>query len=529
MEYKEFDAVIADTANELALAAGLVVDSFRSAPDFDGSEDSDCGLIFFCDSVGVDFPTPGTGCDTWKTAIKRVCSDKWWSRKLRGMMAREKETLLLGGCQVEKYSSDWIHGYVQHRFNLACEWMARNDLVEEVTGERVPFIDVLVTGQANRVNRRTELLIRIQAMEEIAEDLGYVGLFLTATLPSKYHLNSKKYNGFSPRESGQVLSRSWKKIREKCKREGVQIMGLRVAEAHKDATPHHHFCVFVHPGDCLLFTRICREIYLREDGKERGADEARFTYSGIDPDRGNAVSYCIVYISKSTVCTAETFERDSRDREYEGPDAETRVRAWASVWGIRQFQFFGAAPVGVWRCLRKVEPVTGANGYDDAATRKHFGKWYELWASCQGKKWFDRDPDYKDFTLILSRLADAAGEHLRLLAEETDEIGEYGDKINRVYGFGSSPDDCFRFALKIWRIELKKTAIAAMAGAANEGQDYHEISDILFDSMVSAMVDRRSAPARINVNNCLGYDDTFSPIIPLFFASSAGAPPGFTF
>ena len=98
---------------------------------------------------------------------------------------------------------------------------------------------------------------------------------------------------------------------------------------------------------------------LRDAGDEPGASSKRVLVMKIDYSRGTGASYLAKYISKN-------IDGYGIDRDFEAPadvkasDAAVRVETWASTWGIRQFQFFGAAPIGVWRELRRLREETEA-------------------------------------------------------------------------------------------------------------------------------------------------------------------------
>ena len=114
---------------------------------------------------------------------------------------------------------------------------------------------------------------------------------------------------------------------------------------------------------------LLRACWLQHEGDEYGAQEYRFKAEEIDPARGGAVAYVAKYISKNiddfgAVGEEGHFDQLGGQRELiEGTNKARRVTAWASAWGIRQFQAIGQPPVTVWRELRRIEAgmVAGAS------------------------------------------------------------------------------------------------------------------------------------------------------------------------
>jgi hypothetical protein len=176
----------------------------------------------------------------------------------------------------------------------------------------------------------------------------------------------------TPMEAQQYLVKLWSQIRAKFDREKITVYGFRVCEPQHDGTPHWHLLLFIREEHTTIVREIFKTYALKEDGNEPGADKHRFQAVPIDYQRGPATGYIAKYISKNI----DEFGIDD-DLEGNKANAEAsaeRVVAWASTWGIRQFQQCGGPPVTVLRELRKVKN-TPEGILSEAFKAADTGKW----------------------------------------------------------------------------------------------------------------------------------------------------------
>ena len=345
------------------------------------------GIFLLCLRMGVPRPTGATE----KEIIARAVDRGWWVRKLRTEHKRrfEHASIQLGMTWVktDPYISRESAAR-QARYN------AQNQkLLESITAtngiDEYTLAQLAALGPANKAIRRGELMLRIRGCEEIANEMRHVAVFWTITCPSKFHSvggTNKNYNGATPRDAQAYLCKVWQRIRAAFKREGMQPYGFRIAEPHSDGCPHWHMLLFIEPEHEARMTAIINKHALAEDGEEKGAKENRVKLVRIEAGKGTAAGYIVKYVSKNIdghgVGDHKAFE-DGRtyviatdmfgDAEL---TASERVTYWSQVWGIRQFQQIGGAPVGVWREMRRVKAETVAGPNTPADIRA-------AWDACQ--------------------------------------------------------------------------------------------------------------------------------------------------
>lgn len=300
--------------------------------------------------------------------IFRMLDEKFWLTNLKKAKKIMREHLAIAMGQVSKRASAYCsYDCVrEHKEQQAKNWeyIQNQILVDEETKEECAMEDMVLKSVSNPAIRRHELMARTRGCENIADEMGLCGLFLTLTAPGKYH-NTYKHGGFishwsgaSPRDAQIYLNGVWSRIRAKLGREGFRWFGIRVAEPHHDGTPHWHLLLWCKPEERDAIVKIFVD-YATEEDKHELMKKGMFDHSArcdvkdINKEHGSATGYIAKYISKNIDGYAmDDAVSDETDKPIK--DMAKNVSAWKSRWNIRQFQFIGGAPVTTYRELRRL-------------------------------------------------------------------------------------------------------------------------------------------------------------------------------
>mgnify|MGYP000057056151 CR=1 FL=1 len=323
--------------------------------------------------------------DTFIAAhLIRWLDPQWWMRKLRKLWEQYQEhcAILLG--KVRRGVSPYVSSYALRAFNerqqAAEQWLKSMEAYNEEHDITISLADAVASSMANPSNRRDELVVRARGFSDAADDMGYVGLFFTWTAPSQYHpwkttlqrhgqptrtTENPKYLGHTPRDTNNYLGTLWKRCRAALARRGIEYFGFRVVEPHHDGTPHWHLLLFVNPAQQHELISTMQRYALSHDrgdlerkrhpvSKRPYSDiTPRFDWKMMDPAKGGAVGYIVKYIAKN-IDGHQIGDEGDLEAETAASEGARRVRAWASLWGLRQFQQLGGPSVSVWRELRRL-------------------------------------------------------------------------------------------------------------------------------------------------------------------------------
>jgi hypothetical protein len=305
-------------------------------------------------------------------AIARVCNEKWWRRQARVLKVRAIDQIArhfrMVHAKAQPYASNEA---VKLRRGQVRRNRATLEGFEAVNqeGDCYTLAELSDLSVSNPTNRRHELMVRMRGFEQLAEQFGYVGLFITMSAPSKFHPmrqiknargqlvrveENPKYIGATPRDAQMWLNKVWSRIRAKFDRENIKPFGFRVVEPHADGCPHWHQLLFF-PAWAVKQVRFVFRRYAVMQDIETGARKYRVKIVEIDRSRGSAAGYIAKYISKSI----DGSHIDGDLLGNSGFDAAERICAWASSWGVRQFQQIGGPSVTVWRELRRLDDAEG--------------------------------------------------------------------------------------------------------------------------------------------------------------------------
>jgi hypothetical protein len=435
--------------------------------------------------------------------LARFLDWEWWQRKINRSWDRYTEhvAILLG--KTRKGASAYLsHANLQihrQRKTAAALWMRDMLVVNEQHGLELSLLEAVNSSVANPEIRRHELMCRMRGFEDAAIEEGHVGLFITWTVPSRFHSwkqtkagkktveNDRFDTRLTPRDAQRHLCRQWAKCRSALARAKLPIYGFRVCEPHHDGTPHWHMLIFVRPSDWPQIVSLLQHYALGDEVEElvRKHDKhgkfcplytditPRFDWKFIDPEKGSATGYIAKYIAKNLDGHKVGLDDET------GLPAETTATAvtgWASWWGIRQFQQIGGPSVCTWRELRRAKEVLGPHRdivmeeCRQAASHPDW-KWY-----CEANG-----------GVICPR----RDRPVRLLKETKTASGRYGEDIIKMLGVIGTRDQ-IETRLEGW--EISKRGLAdrqVVSSAAREG------GAVAVDLGLG-----EAAPPRSSDNNC---------------------------
>ena len=400
---------------------------------------------------------------TIKGRAGRMLDVHWWRRNLRRETLRENENEEHAAGNVRRKGQCYVSDHAVHRkakrAKINRETLGRLEVCNE-EGTALNLLEVSEKSISNPKLRRAELMTRCRGFEETAKFSGHDGLFITLTCPSRFHkFTGGKINpnwkGATVKDGQKYLCDVWKKVRAAWNRAGFFPYGFRVAEPHHDGCPHWHILLFVAPEVVGWFepTRsvsqgrishhqgagvvgIAGKYAMQDNPFEAGAMDHRFTCKRIDPAQGSATGYIAKYISKNIDGIGQDGESVGLDYASGTTAAKgaARVKTWAQVHSIRQFQQIGGPSVTVWRELRKVKLQQKNDLFEMPRAAADNGMWSLFW--------------------VLQGGPEVARKDLSLKTEyATDLVGKYGEKVARVWGVTASDGCALQTRTHEWTVQ----------------------------------------------------------------------------
>ena len=420
----------------------------------------------------------------------RMICPKWWRRRLRTSTLRSNENKEHAAGLIRKKAQVYVTDHaVKTKMERAKINTATLDGLEVVNelGEVFNLGEVVKKSVSNPAIRRGELMTRCRGFEEAAEFMGHTGYFLTLTCPSRFHrvnfagIENKKWNGETVKDGQIYLCAIWAKIRTAWKKKGYAPYGFRVAEPHHDGCPHWHLLLFFDASHAADLLAIAKDYALQDSPNESGAQKRRFTVKRIDPAQGSATGYIAKYICKNIDGTKETGEKMGLDFASGSPAeiAAVRVKTWATLHGIRQFQQIGGPSVTVWRELRKLDQEAGTcqlELFEKPRAAASRGDWFSFWMVQGGPDVARKDLSVKPFYV-------------------TEDTGAYGDLMKKIKGV-SNQDETQQEPTRLHEWTVQKDGMAAV----NWFQDHRVFMKAYEDAEFKRI--REANQARTGVNNC---------------------------
>lgn len=308
--------------------------------------------------------------DEVEAALNRYVCPYWWRRQLRKLQSSRIEQLArdlhIISYVKQPYCSDVMFGVKIARDADNRELLEKMVAVAnhgDIDEHMVDLVKAIDSSISNPAVRAAELMVRMRGCEEVAQDLGYVGEFVTWTAPSQYHSTNKNGQpnkryiaGTTARDAQSYFTAQWKQAYALLLKYKIKPFGFRVVEPHHDVCPHWHMLLFIAPQQVARFRQVLRDKALFHNPEQVAHNpDIRIKFVAISPEKGTAAGYIAKYITKGVNgYNLDKVKDGDKVVPIQTAEAAMRIKTNLSSHGIRQFQPIGQPPVTVWRELRRL-------------------------------------------------------------------------------------------------------------------------------------------------------------------------------
>jgi hypothetical protein len=268
---------------------------------------------------------------------RRRADPLWHRRQIRREAAQARQHLAAAlrtvGRGAAPYADDYSVSRWRERQASAIAW-AEKRVWQTEDGKTVPMTTI-ISGKAETALFRLSSIS--SGVDEIAQGAGLVPLWITMTLPPRFHPNPKRgrrswTTDLSPRLTDARCKQLWGRFRSRLRKSGVRRLGTRVWEAHEDGCPHIHALMYVAPDDADTVDRhllaLCPEPETPPRDTDGNAKRVASKLEPIDRERGSPTTYIRKYLTKTVTLPAAPGDAPARGHtESEAAEATTADEA----------------------------------------------------------------------------------------------------------------------------------------------------------------------------------------------------------
>lgn len=315
---------------------------------------------------------------TLESKTRRVFDPTFWRRLLWLRVLQSQELARIAAGEVSEYASPVAVAVRRRQKQRQAEWVKNSSAVAcfDGTTVRIPLEKLIKTAE----QRMAKVYAFVSAIDRLAIENNLEMALITTTLPGDWHSNPQykrrdwAWNGKSPKECANELTRLFQNVRRDLDNAGVYLSGLWAGELHKDGTPHRHYWCCYRPEHASLVRSVFLKYFPGKLKLRRGhkrldrayltsADALADSYvllhdrpklkrsgfqvdvSVIDRTRGSGASYCFKYLEKAML----------QDAAFEANPSLQAIDAARSLWRMRSFDFFGVQKcLGRWDEIRRL-------------------------------------------------------------------------------------------------------------------------------------------------------------------------------